>query len=181
MRKLWVDAQIFLIETLQFPHIFYILSLYGYATFDVIEERKKTMKKVFLTLLAVVLVLGLFSAVGYTGYRFGYAQGVQTAANGDTAQPGLRPFDEFGRRGIPNLGDRFERGFGPGGFPMRGFGFFSPLRFLVQIAVLGLLVWFVYWLLTRSGWRLTRTVQTTEPPPQPVETEVKDRNNDLED
>jgi hypothetical protein len=180
MKKLWMEAQIALIESLQFPHNFYILSLYGYATFDAIEERKWIMKKVLLTLVAVVLGLGLFAAVGYTGYRFGYAQGVQTAINGDPAQPGLRLFDDFGRRGVPNLRDRFERdfqrGFGPVGFPMRGFGFFSPLRFLVQIAVLGLIVWLVYWLFTRSGWRLTRTpsVPTTETPSQPAETEVKE-------
>ena len=140
------------------------------------------MKKILLTLLVVILALGLFAAVGYTGYRLGYAQGVQTAATGDTAQPGLRPFDDFGRRGIPNLGDRFERDFhrgvGPGGFPMRGFGFFSPLRFLVQVAVLALLVGFVYWLFTRSGWRLTRTAQTTGTPPPPVETEVKEENQE---
>jgi hypothetical protein len=138
------------------------------------------MKKVLLTLVGVVLILGLFSAVGYAGYRFGYAQGVQTVINSDTAQPRLRLFDDFERRGIPNLGDRFERdfprGFGPGGFPMREFGFFSPLRFLAQIAVLGLMIWFVYWLFTRSGWRLTRTpaVQTTETSTQPVETEGKE-------
>jgi hypothetical protein len=57
---------------------------------------------------------------------------------------------------------------------MGGFGFFRPLLFLVQIAVIGFIVWFFYWLITRSGWRLTRTTQTTEPPPQPVETEVKE-------
>jgi hypothetical protein len=134
------------------------------------------MRKAVLTLLAVILALGLFAAVGYTGYRVGYTQGSQVAANGDTAQPGLRPFDDFGRRGIPNLGDRFERGFqrgfGPAGFGMRGIGFFAPLRFLLQLAVLALIVWFAYWLLTRSGWRLTRTVQATEVPPSPVKTEV---------
>ena len=134
------------------------------------------MKKVLLTLLAIVLVLGLFAAVGYTGYRFGYAQGVQTAANGDTIRPGLRLFDEIGRRGMDGFGmDReFQRGVGPRGFPMRGFGFFPPLRFLAQIAVLGLIVWFIYWLFTRSGWRLTRSVQTVETGPTPVETEGKE-------
>lgn len=134
------------------------------------------MKKVLLALLAVVLVLGLFAAVGYTGYRFGYAQGMQTAGNGDTIRPGLRLFDEFGRRGMDGFGmDReFQRGVRPGGFPMRGFGFLSPLRFLAQIAVLGLIVWFVYWLVTRSGWRLTRTTQTIETQSQSTEPEAKE-------
>jgi len=136
------------------------------------------MKKVLLTLLAVVLVLGLFAAVGFTGYRVGYAQGVQTADGGDTIRPGIDRLDEFGRRGMDGFGrDReFQRGMRPGGFPMRGFGFFAPLRFLVQVAALGLIVWFVYWLFTRSGWQLTRTqtVQTTESRVQPTQPEQKE-------
>jgi hypothetical protein len=137
------------------------------------------MKKVLLTLLAGILVLGLFAVVGYTGYRLGYARGAHLAANGDTVQPRPRLFDDFGRRGMPGPGDRFghdfRRGFGPAGFGMRGFGFFAPLRFLVQIVVLALIVWFVYWLLTRSGWRLTRTVQTAEVPPPSAKTEVVEK------
>ena len=138
------------------------------------------MKKILLTLLAVVLALGLFAAVGYTGYRLGYANGVQAAANPDTARPGPRLFDDFGPRGPRGFGmDReFQRGFGPGGFAMRGFGFFAPLRFLVQIAVLVLVFGFFYWLFARSGWRLTRTVQTTGTPPPPVETEVKEESQE---
>ena len=131
------------------------------------------MKKVLLTLLVTILVLGLFAAAGYTGYRFGYAQGVQATANGDVLRPGLRPFDDFGPRGMPmhnfGFGRGFNRGFGPGGFPMMGFGFFSPLMLLGRIAVLALIVWFVYWLFTRSGWRLTR--QTTESVPPKTENE----------
>jgi hypothetical protein len=62
---------------------------------------------------------------------------------------------------------RFERGFGPGRFPLMGFGFFSPLRWLMQIAVLGLIVFFIFWLFTRSGWRLTRQTTESLPPPPP--------------
>jgi F0F1-type ATP synthase membrane subunit b/b' len=40
-----------------------------------------------------------------------------------------------------------------GGF---GINFFSPFRFLWNIAVLALIIWFVYWLFTKSGWRITR-------------------------
>ena len=132
------------------------------------------MKKILLTLVAVVLVLGLFAAVGFTGYRFGYAQGVQTAANGDAIAPGLRLFDDVSPRGVERFGmDRdFQREFRPGGFPVRGF--FSPLRSLMQIAVLGLVVWFAYWLFARSGWRLTKTVQTIETPQQSVEPDEKE-------
>jgi hypothetical protein len=134
------------------------------------------MKKVLLTLLAVVLVLGLFAATGYAGYRFGYARGAQAISNGDTPRPGLRPFDNVGPRGMDRFEmDRdFQRGFGSRGFPMRGFGFFSPLRFLIPIAVLALIVWFAFWLFTRSGWQLTRTAQTMETQSQRAETEVKE-------
>lgn len=135
------------------------------------------MKKVLLTLLAAILVLGVFAAVGYTGYRLGYAQGaqgVQTTADGDL--PRFRPFDNFGPRGMPMDRFGFEHGFPRrfGGFPMMGFGFFSPLIWLGRIAVLALILWFVYWLLTRSGWRLTREAAAPEAPPKPVETEAKE-------
>jgi hypothetical protein len=122
--------------------------------------------------------------VGYAGYRFGYAQGVQTAADGDVLGPGARLFEDFNRRGMPDLGDRFERGFrrdfGSGGFRMRGSGFFSLLLFLAQIAVLALIAGLVYWLFTHSGWRLTRTpaAQTTETPPPPAETRGKEENQE---
>ena len=129
------------------------------------------MKNVLRTLLAIVLVLGLFAAAGFVGYRFGYMQGSQVTANGDT--PLLRPSDNFGPRGMPmhnfgnDFGRGFQRGFGPGGFPMMGFGFFPLFMFLSRIAVLALIIWFVYCLFTRSGWRLTR--QTTESTPPNTE------------
>ena len=143
------------------------------------------MKKVLLTLLTVILVLGLFAAAGYAGYRFGYMRGAQITANAGTPNgapnPQLRPFDNFDRRGMPmrNFGDDFgrglRRGFGMRGFPMMGmgFGFFSPLMFLGRIFVFALIVWFIYWLFTRSGWRLTRTAPVTETPSKPAETDVE--------
>ena len=131
------------------------------------------MKNVLLTLLTIVFALGLFAAVGFAGYRFGYMQGTQVTATGDS--PLVRPSDNFNPRGMPmhNFGrdiERgFNRGFGPDGFRRMGFGFFSPILFLGRIAVLGLVLWFIYWLFTRSGWRLTRTPQapaTTPPNPE---------------
>jgi uncharacterized membrane protein len=162
------------------------VTLHNYVKVDVIEERKQRMKRVLLTLLAVVLVLGLFAATGYAGYRFGYIRGAQTTANGDTSRPQLRPFDNFDRRGMPmrkfgdDFGRGFHRGFHFGGFPRMGmgFGFFSPLMFLARIAVFVLIIWFVYWLFTRSGWRLTR--QTIESTPSKTETEIKTENPENE-
>jgi hypothetical protein len=132
------------------------------------------MRKILLTLFVLVLVLGVVGAVGFTGYRFGYAQGIQATANGDSARPELRPFNNFGPRGMDHFGmDRnFHRGFGMGGFPMGGLGFFSLFRLLVPIAFLGLLAWLAYWLFTRSGWQLTRTARTIETRPDVTETVI---------
>jgi hypothetical protein len=135
------------------------------------------MKRILLTLLAVVVVIGLFAAVGYAGYRFGFSQGAETVAEGGVTRPGLRPFDEFSRRGlIPRHDFEFARGFprmpGGGSFMMLGLGF---LRLLVPMTVLTLVVLFAYWLFTRSGWRLTRTTPLAEaPPPPPAETAPKE-------
>jgi len=138
------------------------------------------MKKVLLTLFTIVVVLGLFGAVGYAGYRFGLMRGTQLTANGGTPNSQVRPFDNFDRRGMPNFGDDFgrgpRRGFGMRGFPMMGmgFGFFSLFALLARVAVFALIIWFIYWLFTRSGWQLTRTVQTAEPQPKPTEPEIKE-------
>jgi hypothetical protein len=140
------------------------------------------MKRILLTLLAAVVVLGLFAAVGFTGYRFGYAQGVQATANGDEVRPRMGPFDDLRPGRMPRHNFGFERGFGRGfgmdefrmgGAPWIGFGLFSLWSFLWRIAVLGLIIWVVYWLFTRSGWRLTRTTQTIQPEPPPVEPEAQ--------
>ena len=142
------------------------------------------MKKVLLTLLTVVLVRGLFAAAGYAGYRFGFMRGAQTTAKGNPSGPQLRPFDNFDRPRMPmhNFGDDFgrgiRRGFGMHGFPMMGFGFFSPLMFLGRIAVFALIIWFIYWLFTRSGWRLTR--QTVESSPSKTETKIETKTENPE-
>ncbi len=122
------------------------------------------MKKVLLSLLAVVVVLGLFAAAGYAGYRFGYAQGIQpkTTANGAPSNPTLRPFNNFGfgPQQMPMRRFRSERGFRRDGSFVRGFWLIPLLmvlgRLAVFVAVLVLIVWFIYWLVSRSGWRLTR-------------------------
>jgi hypothetical protein len=138
------------------------------------------MKRVLLTLLVIVLVLGVVGAVGFAGFRLGYARGVQATANGQA--PNLRPFNGTGPGRLPldhfGLHRGFQRGFGMRGFPMLGFGLFSLIRFAIQLAVIGLILWFTYWLFTRSGWRLTRettstaqTTQTTTTESAPPETD----------
>ena len=131
------------------------------------------MKRILLTLLVVIVVLGLFATVGFAGYRLGYAQARETTAIGDGLRLEPRLFEDIGPRGMRGhefgVGRGFERGLG--GFSMIGFGFF---RLLVRIVLLSLLALFVYWLFTRSGWRFTKTAPVAETPPQPVETEVKE-------
>ncbi len=144
------------------------------------------MRRILLSILAVVVIAGLFVATGYAGYRLGFAQGAQSSVNGDEIpRPGLRPFDEFGPRGMPGREFRFERefhrGFGMRGFPMMSFGFFSLLIFLGQILLLALIAGLVYWLFARSGWQLTRPTQATETSARPVETEETSRNTPPQD
>jgi hypothetical protein len=138
------------------------------------------MKKVLLTLLAAILIIGALAGAGYAGYHIGFRQGAQQIlANGDAPLP-ARP-DRFGPGEIPfqSFDRDFDRGFNRefprGGFRMmqRGFGFFSPFMFLGQIAIWGLLILFAYWLFTRSGWQLTRTQQTVQNPHPNVEEEPK--------
>lgn len=125
------------------------------------------MKKVLLTLLAVIVVLGALASAGFVGYRIGYNQGVISDGN---APLFMRP-----DRMNPNTMPGFRRDSGlwnqPYHFPMMGrgdFGFniFFPLRFLWNIAILALVAWFVYWLFTKSGWQITRqAVKEREVPP----------------
>ena len=143
------------------------------------------MRRFILTLLAVILVLGLFAAVGFTGYRFGYARGVQATANGDVVRPQFGPFDRFGPNRMPmhNFGFErgFHRGFGMGGFPLMGFGFFGLFRLLIPLAVLALIAWLIYSLFTRGGYRITRTVQTTTTPSPSAVTETTETETTTED
>jgi hypothetical protein len=133
------------------------------------------MRKVLLTLLVVVLIFAGLGAAGFAGYRYGYAQGVVASSNGttQTIPPGFgygpqrMPMHEFGfDRGL----GRGERGFGMMRGGMMSFGFFGPLFLLVRIAFWALVIWAIYMLVTRSGWRLTRTTQTVASQPTTTET-----------
>jgi hypothetical protein len=139
------------------------------------------MKRILLTLLAVIVVLGLFAATGYAGYRMGYAQGSERTADGQ--MPGFRPFERMGPGRMPmhefGFGRGFDREFRPGGFPLLGFGFFPLVGFLWRVAILAMIVGFAYWLFTRSGWQLTRrdTTPTSATPSQSPETGAKEQES----
>ena len=123
------------------------------------------MKKAILIILGAALVIGVLAGAGFAGYRVGYNQGVRVSANG-APQP-LDRFEPFGKDRVPPRNFRqFQRGlgngFGPGRFPMgrrMGFGFFGPLMFIGRIVIWGIILWFIFWLFTKSGWQLTRASQ----------------------
>ena len=132
------------------------------------------MKRVLLSLLVVILILGALGAAGFVGYQYGYRQAALISSNGNAQ---VAPFGrDIGPNRMPmhNFGHGFANGFGM----MRrgiGFGFLSPLYFLLRIAFWALVIWAVYMLISRSGWRLTRetTSRTTVNPPAPSETYTK--------
>lgn len=125
------------------------------------------MKKVLLTILAVIVVLGALAGIGFAGYRIGYVQGAVADGN---APLFMRP-ERMNPNNMPGLRRDFGYWNQPYHSPMMGrgnFGFsiFTPLRFLRNIAVLALVIWFVYWLFTKSGWRITRqAAKEQEVPP----------------
>ena len=149
------------------------------------------MKRVLLSLLALVLIVGLLGAAGFAGYQYGFRRGALSASNGKTQ---VTPFSgNNGPRGMMpgrNFGFGFNREFGQRGFGMMrpggmlGFGFFGPLMFLLRIAFWALVIWAIYMLVTRSGWRLTRqaavTPSATVPPASvtPVETPAESRDHE---
>lgn len=128
------------------------------------------MKKILFTLLAVIFLAGALGGAGFVGYRIGYRQGASATGNtspfihGFQFAPRDMPMHDFGRE----FGRGFDRRSGPADFwmPRHGmnFGFFPPLIFLGQIAFWALVIWFAYWLFTRSGWQLSLKRQTVEDP-----------------
>lgn len=148
------------------------------------------MKKVILSIIGAVLVIGLFAGAGFAGYRIGYTHGVQASANGDA--PLFGRFERFGpeRIPMPNFGRNFDRGFDHD-FPRgrfhimqrgHGFGILYPLMLLSHLAIWVLVIWLIYVLFTRSGWRLSLTKQPVQnAPPSNIETEAKHQDPNPED
>jgi hypothetical protein len=135
------------------------------------------MKKVLLSLLVIVLALGLLGAVGFAGYRYGFIQGRITASTGNGNTQPVGPGFGMMQRGMPMHNFGFNRGFERGGFGMMrrgfGFGFFPFFGILARLLFWGLISAVIVWLVSRSGWRLTRTAPvgaTPVPPATPVQT-----------
>jgi hypothetical protein len=140
------------------------------------------MRRFLLTLLAVLVILGGLAGAGFAGYRFGYQQGALAASDGEITIMPFRRGDDFGLNRMPmhefgwGMRPGFQRGFGEFGIMGRGrgwgFGIFPLFGLLVQLAILGFIVWLVYKLLT--GWRLSLTPRSVPEssrvePARPVE------------
>ncbi len=137
------------------------------------------MKKVLISLLVIVIAIGLLGAAGYAGYRYGFTQGMITASSNGADGQSVGPRFGMTPRGMPMHEFGFQRGFDRDGIGMigrTGFGFriFPLFGLLVWLLFLGLIAAAIYWLVARSGWRLTRTspaatttttTTAVEPPP----------------
>jgi hypothetical protein len=132
------------------------------------------MKKVLLSLLVIVIALGLLGAVGYAGYRYGFRQGMIVASNGTNRNDrSVVPGFGLGPRRMPMHEFGLQRGFGRDGFGMMGrggfgFGFFPLFGLLVRLLFWGLILAGIVWLITRSGWRLTRETPVAAAPVTPA-------------
>ncbi|HSO12864.1 MAG TPA: hypothetical protein VLT51_10860 [Anaerolineales bacterium] len=117
------------------------------------------MKKFLLTLLTVIVIVGALAGAGFTGYRIGYNQAATSSDNVPffgpfgRVHPNLMPLHGFGRDFGPGFNSYRSPMMGRGGF---GISVFSPFHFLWNAVVLALVIWFVYWLFTKSGWHITR-------------------------
>lgn len=132
------------------------------------------MKKVLLSLLVIVVALGLLGTAGYAGYRYGFTQGMSVApnntnGNSQSVGPGFR----MNPRGMPMHNFGFTRDYDGDGIhrlERGGFGFFPLFGALARLLFWGLIIAGIVWLVTRSGWHITRTVPvaTTPIPSAPV-------------
>ena len=165
--KVRIKYEEFVKAAIPYLYKFHIVSTLGFydAVLQLKHERKQKMKKILLVLLTVIVILGVLAGAGFTGYRIGYTQGTLASSDGAAR---VAPWNrDWNQQVMPmhNFGRDFGRGFGPGGYAMMGrdgMGFFSPFTFLGRILFLALIIWFAYWLFTKSGWKFSLTRQQAE-------------------
>ena len=134
-------------------------------------------KKWLTYTLGILLTLVVLAAVGGVGFRIGMTQNTSFARppfthnfdNGRQAMQG-----NFHDSGAPQAMQENSR---DRGFDNRfndrrdgGFSFFTPIFGLIRLVVLGLLLWFGYKFVKKSGWRLTREQASPIPAPSAAET-----------
>jgi len=139
------------------------------------------MKKWIVRIIIAVLIIGAFAGVGMITYHVGYQQGAQGTGVGlpfifghagrfgqsSQMHPGFD--NDFNHRSMPGFGNSRFNVMNHG----RGFGFFSPFRFLFSVAFLGLVIWFGYRLFKGNGWQLSLTRQPASNETAPDEPKKK--------
>ena len=117
--------------------------------------------------LGILLTLVVLVAVGGAGFRAGMMQNAVITRNFDGA--GHAFTHDFSDNGAPHSMQGNSRGndFNGHGFDRGRISPFGGLFGLIHIAILGLLAWFGYKLVQKSGWKLVREqapTTTTEAP-----------------
>ncbi len=120
--------------------------------------------------LGTLLTLIVLAAVGGAGFRAGMMQNVSFARPAFTHDFETLPQALQGNiQGNSNphamQGDFRQQGFDNRGDDRRdgGMNFFSPIFGLIQLAALGLLGWFGYKFVQKSGSRITRETASAAP------------------
>lgn len=123
-----------------------------------------TKRNWLVTAIVVIIVLIVLAAGGYGLYRLGYVHGAQAlSANGEVPRQFMDgPFSRH-----PGFGMReFGRGFVPMMPRVGRFGHFSWFGLIFRVAVIGvviaLLVWLIVYLARRSGTPVS--LQSAPPP-----------------
>jgi hypothetical protein len=124
--------------------------------------------------LGTLLTLVVLAVVAGASFRIGMMQNASfmhrpAFTNGFQPKPGTlpgnrdpqsmpgNPHDEFG--GFPGMpGNQYQHGFHNRGNGHGGHGmfFFPPIFGIIHLLILALVIWVVYKLIEKSGWRLTR-------------------------
>lgn len=128
--------------------------------------------------LGVLLTLIVLTAVAGAGFRAGMTQNVSIAQLKNGARPSFADNDfsksmrdealQNDKNGFAQQDLRMQGMVGErGDFDRRdgGFSFISPIFGLIQLLVLGALVWIGYTFVKRSGWRLSFSKATSAPAP----------------
>jgi len=126
------------------------------------------MKKWIAYIAGFLLTLVALAAVGGMSYRMGFARAASALQRPDASA--MRDQQFASPRGFDKDFHHFGRNFHGQGFDNRrlergrgGMHFFSPLLRLVQLGVLGLLLWLGYTLYKKSGWQFVRVNLPLDP------------------
>lgn len=141
--------------------------------------------------LGILLTLVVLVVVAGAGFRTGMMQNASFArpafAHNFDGGPQAMQGNSQNNDGAPSMQGNFHDNDGPqsmqgGNSRNKGFGndrggmnFRSPLFGLIHLALLGLLGWFGYTLVKKSGWRITRVAATAPVVEETPSVEVEEK------